>query len=81
MTEANILHHGEDSRSDHIAFMKLECNCFQCKHLHPDERTCDAYPNGIPSMLLYLDEIHQKPFPGDHGIQFEPIRCPHEGKK
>jgi hypothetical protein len=24
-------------------------------------------------VFLYLEEVHDKPHPGDHGIQFEPI--------
>lgn len=72
MTEVNILHHGEEERLDHIQLMELECSCFDCRHLHEDQRTCDAFPDGIPSVFLYLDEVHKKPYPGDHGIQFEP---------
>ena len=73
MTEINILRHGEDERMDHISLMDLEHSCFECKHLHEDERSCDAFPAGIPSVLLYLDVLHDKPFPGDHGIQFERV--------
>lgn len=73
MTESTILKHGEDDRSDRILLMALEQNCFVCKHFHDDEHTCDAFPEGIPTVFLYLDEVHNQPYPGDHGIQFEPL--------
>jgi hypothetical protein len=73
MTEGFILSHGEDERLDHILLMNLEQNCFVCKHMHDDLRTCEAYPDGIPTEFLYLDEVHNRPHPGDHGIQFEPV--------
>ena len=76
MTEANILKHGEDERLEHISLLKLEHSCFECKHFHDDQRTCDAFPDGIPSVLLFLDVVHDRTFPGDHGIHFEPIELP-----
>jgi len=69
--EATMLYHGEDERSDHIMLMNLENNCFECCHLHDDMETCDAYPDGVPTELLYLDRSHDRPHAGDHGIQFE----------
>jgi hypothetical protein len=32
---------------------------------------CDAFPKGIPAKIFDAEQMHQKPFPGDHGIQFE----------
>ncbi len=32
---------------------------------------CDAFPKGIPDEIAYGDNLHLKPYPGDHGIQFE----------
>ena len=73
MTEAAFLRHGDDDRADKIMMMNIEANCFECKHLHDDERTCAAYPDGIPTVFLYLEEVHDKPHIGDHGIRFDPI--------
>lgn len=45
--------------------------CFQCRNYIGDF-SCHAFPNGIPEKLLFLNK-HDSPFPGDNGIQFEPI--------
>jgi len=51
--------------------------CLQCKHYdRTDDRetiSCRAFPEGIPDLILYTGVIHTKPYPGDHGIRFEPI--------
>lgn len=61
----------------------LEPNCSKrdCKHFigvdQPDgtEQTerviCEAFPEGIPDVIAYGDNLHLKPFEGDGGIQFE----------
>jgi len=33
--------------------------------------TCKAYPRGIPEEILEGKIDHDKPYPGDHGIQFK----------
>jgi len=32
---------------------------------------CAAFPDGIPNEIAYGKNKHAKPFPGDHGIQYE----------
>jgi len=46
--------------------------CDLCKHAREND-TCDAFPDGIPEAILTGDFDHTTPYPGDHGIQFEPI--------
>lgn len=54
--------------------------CAFCLHLHCKPReemlrngyTCDAFPGGIPEEITRGRNQHMKPYPGDHGIQFEP---------
>ncbi|MCX7004666.1 MAG: hypothetical protein NTV22_15520 [bacterium] len=69
----------EDDRL--IAHPMYAMVCFNCRHFHdfqePQGRalnpiTCDAFPKGIPDGMLARGE-HRTPYPGDHGIQFEPI--------
>ncbi len=58
-------------------------NCVRCKHFFDpqpekdsplDRRAfCSAFPDGdgIPAKILNVEIGHKKPYPGDHGIQFE----------
>ena len=45
-------------------------HCSFCKHAI-DAGTCAAFPEGIPREIIVEGGVHRKPFPGDHGIQFE----------
>lgn len=64
--------------------MLAEPKCWtrKCRHftrtVGEDERTernaCKAFPDGIPDEIAYGTNLHLLPFPGDHGIQFEPGR-------
>jgi hypothetical protein len=49
--------------------------CFQCRHLDRGSvaLTCRAFPSGIPGAILLGDADHREPWPGDHGIRFEPV--------
>lgn len=48
--------------------------CHHCKHLDDDDsRTCAAFLDGIPDVIWRAERDHRKPYPGDHGIRFEPI--------
>ena len=33
---------------------------------------CPAFPNGIPAAIWAGENRHTEPYPGDHGIRFEP---------
>ena len=38
------------------------------------EQKCKAFPKRIPEDILVGRNDHSKPFPGDNGIRFEPIK-------
>jgi hypothetical protein len=44
--------------------------CHTCTHIRKQGK-CDAFPDGIPLNILVGNLIHNRPLPGDHGIQFE----------
>ena len=51
--------------------------CLDSRHYRRSQpRTCDAFPDRIPDEIWIYVDPHRKPFPGDHGIQFEPIDQP-----
>jgi hypothetical protein len=50
--------------------------CAHCKHKSEDGEACAAFPEGIPDEILLNQHDHRDPFPGDHGIRFEPDDVP-----
>lgn len=47
--------------------------CANCRHKHLDSATCNAFPGGIPREILRGHHDHKTPYPGDNGIQYEPM--------
>jgi hypothetical protein len=53
--------------------------CEGCRHLDwmprdgAQHETCAAFPEGIPLEIWKGECAHRTPYPGDHGIQFEPM--------
>lgn len=52
--------------------------CISCKHYWMGG-TCKAFPKKIPSEIITGEHDHRKPFKGDNGIRWEPVK-PDEGK-
>lgn len=58
--------------------------CVYCRHLRVGEgRTCDAFPDhdSIPLEIWLAENDHRDPYPGDHGIQFEPVDTEYARKR
>jgi len=47
--------------------------CFSCVRYWGVGK-CDAYPKRIPSKIFLDKHDHTKPYKGDNGIRFEPIK-------
>ena len=49
--------------------------CGYCRHKHDDEgdgnKTCEAFPDGIPDEIIRVGYDHREPYDGDGGIMFE----------
>lgn len=53
-------------------------SCPYCKNLNDElnpegRRTCKAFPEGIPDAIVFGENHHIEPFPGDNGIRFDPV--------
>jgi hypothetical protein len=49
--------------------------CLKCKNWNYRKGSrCRAFPDGIPISILSFSINHHKPYKGDNGIQFEPIK-------
>ena len=53
--------------------MPISTQCLDCLHNNGDFK-CEAYPNGIPEEIYTGKHDHSKPFKGDNGIRFLPIK-------
>lgn len=48
--------------------------CYDCVHFRGAKvGKCDAFPDQIPKKIWFGKSQHREPFPGDRGIQFEPM--------
>jgi hypothetical protein len=57
--------------------MTNDPQCFECVHLDRSGDfsilRCRAFHDEIPVPIQMNKHDHRKPYPGDHGIRFEPI--------
>jgi hypothetical protein len=47
--------------------------CRECRHrIGHDYLACSAFPDRIPREIWNGERDHTTPYPGDHGVRFEP---------
>jgi hypothetical protein len=54
--------------------MTVTSQCAFCRHFigrKGNRPVCNAFPNGIPQVILHNEFDHRKPYLGDDGIHFE----------
>ncbi len=49
---------------------RIPSQCMACTRFRAEKGECEAYPNGIPSDMLFFGEDHRQPRPDDRGFQF-----------
>jgi hypothetical protein len=60
--------------------MTISPQCVLCRHLDRSSMAslhimrCTAFPAEIPREIVGNKHDHRKPFPGDHGVRFEPLK-------
>ena len=53
--------------------MDVNSQCGNCKHLRRAQvgYRCDAFPNGVPAIIIFNQFDHRLPHPDDNGIRYE----------
>jgi hypothetical protein len=51
--------------------VQISQQCATCKRLR-DGLSCESFPAGIPEPILSGKHDHTEPFPGDHGLRYQP---------
>ena len=68
---------GSRFADDSLAYVSIgNGHCNQCSHVGEDGLTCAAFADAIPVEILVGRNQHRKPYPGDHGLRFEPKEPP-----
>lgn len=56
------------------AVQPISVQCLGCEHYADSGLRCHAYPGGIPHTILAGRVDHTKPYAGDRGIRFAPVK-------
>lgn len=58
---------------DHMSALPMFSDCASCARLEDiDNRTCEAFPSGIPEPIWKGEQSHKTPVEGDGGIVYKP---------
>lgn len=59
-------------RPGRLADHGVAFQCLLCLN-YLEDQACVAFPDRIPDAIFYGFVAHDKPYPGDEGVQFTPL--------
>ena len=65
---------GIDVNAPGVCVLPPTPKCYQCRHkIGYYDANCHAFPMRIPDPIWLSKILHHEPYPGDNGLQFEPM--------
>lgn len=63
-----------EKRNPTLLYSSVCSGCVHYDSKNASFKRCEAFPDGIPQEIFSGENEHTSAYPGDNGIQFEPIQ-------